>query len=301
MTSKKLNICLIGCVKSSDIAFNTLLENTKINFNLLICSKKSTFNSDFVELGEKAKKKKIEFIYEENIKDFNAQKIILDNHKIDLVFVIGWSKIIKEPILSSYKNKIIGFHPAELPKNRGRHPIIWALVLGLKKTASTFFFLTKEPDAGDILNQKIIKISNKDYAKDLYDKVLKAIPEQINEIIDDFLHDSLNPVRQLKKDSNVWRKRGEIDGKIDWRMSSKNIYNLIRALADPYPGAYFIYNKKKFLVSSSKIVNLKIDNQEPGRIIRNNSKELIVKTGDKAISFSKNQFKDKIEGEFFYE
>lgn len=301
MTSKKLNICLIGCVKSSDIAFNTLLENTKINFNLLICSKKSTFNSDFVELGEKAKKKKIEFIYEENIKDFNAKKIILDNHKIDLVFVIGWSKIIKEPILSSYKNKIIGFHPAELPKNRGRHPIIWALVLGLKKTASTFFFLTKEPDAGDILNQKIIKISNKDYAKDLYDKVLKAIPEQINEIIDDFLHDSLNPVRQLKKDSNVWRKRGEIDGKIDWRMSSKNIYNLIRALADPYPGAYFIYNKKKFLVSSSKIVNLKIDNQEPGRIIRNNSKELIVKTGDKAISFSKNQFKDKIEGEFFYE
>ena len=301
MTSKKLNICLIGCVKSSDIAFNTLLENTKINFNLLICSKKSTFNSDFVELGEKAKKKKIEFIYEENIKDFNAQKSILDNHKIDLVFVIGWSKIIKEPILSSYKNKIIGFHPAELPKNRGRHPIIWALVLGLKKTASTFFFLTKEPDAGDILNQKIIKISNKDYAKDLYDKVLKAIPEQINEIIDDFLHDSLNPVRQVKKDSNVWRKRGEIDGKIDWRMNSKNIYNLIRALADPYPGAYFIYNKKKFLVSSSKIVNLKIDNQEPGRIIRNNSKELIVKTGDKAISFSKNQFKDKIEGEFFYE
>ncbi len=301
MTSKKLNICLIGCVKSSDIAFNTLLENTKINFNLLICSKKSTFNSDFVDLGEKAKKKKIEFIYEENIKDFNAQKIILDNHKIDLVFVIGWSKIIKEPILSSYKNKIIGFHPAELPKNRGRHPIIWALVLGLKKTASTFFFLTKEPDAGDILNQKIIKISNKDYAKDLYDKVLKAIPEQINEIIDDFLHDSLNPVRQVKKDSNVWRKRGEIDGKIDWRMNSKNIYNLIRALADPYPGAYFIYNKKKFFVSSSKIVNLKIDNQEPGRIIRNNSKELIVKTGDKAISFSKNQFKDKIEGEFFYE
>ena len=301
MTSKKLNICLIGCVKSSDIALNTLLENTKINFNLLICSKKSTFNSDFVDLGEKAKKKKIEFIYEENIKDFNAQKRILDNHKIDLVFVIGWSKIIKEPILSSYKNKIIGFHPAELPKNRGRHPIIWALVLGLKKPASTFFFLTKEPDAGDILNQKIIKISNKDYAKDLYDKVLKAIPEQINEIIDDFLHDSLNPVRQVKKDSNVWRKRGEIDGKIDWRMNSKNIYNLIRALADPYPGAYFIYNKKKFLVSSSKIVNLKIDNQEPGRIIRNNSKELIVKTGDKAISFSKNQFKDKIEGEFFYE
>ena len=48
-------------------------------------------------------------------------------------------------------------------------------------------------------------------------------------------------------------------------------------------------------------MNLKIDNQEPGRIIRNNSKELIVKTGDKAISFSKNQFKDKIEGEFFYE
>ncbi len=301
MIFKKLNVCLIGCVKSSDIAFDALLENKKINFKLLICSKKSTFNSDFVDLGKKAKKKKIDFFYEENIKDFNVQRKILDNHKIDLVFVIGWSKIIKEPVLSFYKNKIIGFHPAELPKNRGRHPLIWALVLGLKKTASTFFFLTKEPDAGDILNQKIIKISNKDYAKDLYNKVLKVIPVQINEIIDNFINDSINPIRQLKKDSNVWRKRSEIDGKIDWRMNSKNIYNLVRALADPYPGAYFIYNKKKFLVSNSKIVNIKIDNQEPGRIIKNNSKELIVKTGDMAISFSKKQFKDKIEGEFFYE
>ena len=109
MTSKKLNICLIGCVKSSDIAFNTLLENTKINFNLLICSKKSTFNSDFVELGEKAKKKKIEFIYEENIKDFNAQKSILDNHKIDLVFVIILIYIQCLPMLleTSKKNQML--------------------------------------------------------------------------------------------------------------------------------------------------------------------------------------------------
>ena len=52
---------------------------------------------------------------------------------------------------------IIGFHPAALPRNRGRHPIVWALVLGLEETASTFFFMDKGADTGDILSQEKIK------------------------------------------------------------------------------------------------------------------------------------------------
>ena len=49
---------------------------------------------------------------------------------------------------------ILGYHPSLLPFNRGRHPIIWALALGLKETGSTFFFMDENADTGDIVSQK---------------------------------------------------------------------------------------------------------------------------------------------------
>ena len=57
----------------------------------------------------------------------------------DLIICVGWSQILKSEILNIPKLGVIGFHPSKLPENRGKHPIIWSLVLGKKETASTFF------------------------------------------------------------------------------------------------------------------------------------------------------------------
>ena len=69
---------------------------------------------------------------------------------------IGWPVLFRKKILSIPKKKSIGFHPSELPKNRGRHPIIWSIVLGLKYTASSIFIINSEkiPDSGNIITQK---------------------------------------------------------------------------------------------------------------------------------------------------
>ena len=92
-----------------------------------------------------------------------------------------------EKILSKSPIGVIGFHPAALPANRGRHPIIWSLALGLKSTASTFFFMDKNVDSGDILSQASIKISDSDDARSLYDKVTKTALSQIESRIWFFL------------------------------------------------------------------------------------------------------------------
>ena len=57
----------------------------------------------------------------------------------DIIFCFGWSRLIKEELLKIPKKGVVGYHPAMLPKNRGRHPLIWALALGIKTTGSTFF------------------------------------------------------------------------------------------------------------------------------------------------------------------
>jgi methionyl-tRNA formyltransferase len=63
-------------------------------------------------------------------------------------FCLGWSNLLKAEILKAAPLGVIGFHPAALPANRGRHPLIWALGLGLDETATTFFFMDKGADRG---------------------------------------------------------------------------------------------------------------------------------------------------------
>jgi methionyl-tRNA formyltransferase len=66
---------------------------------------------------------------------------------------------------------VVGLHPAALPANTRRHPLIWALVLGLQDTAWTFFFMDAEADSGNILSQRNIPIDDDDYARILYNKI----------------------------------------------------------------------------------------------------------------------------------
>ena len=87
--------------------------------------------------------------------------------------------IIKKEILDLPKVGVIGYHPALLPKNRGRHPLIWPIVLGLNQTGSTFFFMDEGADSGDILSQKEVLIDSQTYAKDLYLKIIEVAKEQV--------------------------------------------------------------------------------------------------------------------------
>lgn len=82
------------------------------------------------------------YIYSIDINDNSSVKFIRECNP-DIIYCFGWSQLIKSEILNIPKLGVIGNHPAELPKNRGRHPIIWALALGLKQTASTFFIMNE--------------------------------------------------------------------------------------------------------------------------------------------------------------
>ena len=114
----------------------------------------------------------------------DAQKIersieFMKGHEPDVIFCFGWSYLLNQEFLTLPKLGVIGFHPANLPKNRGRHPIIWALALGLKETASTFFKMDKAADSGPILSQVNINIDFTDDAGSLYKKIISTAEQQI--------------------------------------------------------------------------------------------------------------------------
>lgn len=267
-----MRIIYIGCVKASYIELKILLEQKK-DIVAIITKESSIFNSDFVDLKPLGEKYNIPSKYADDINDLDIVNFI-KKFMPDVIYCFGWSQIIKENILKIPKLGVIGTHPTQLPYNRGRHPIIWALALGLESTASTFFVMDEKADTGDIISQKKVEIDYKDYAKDLYDKITQLECEQIIEFTEALENGTYKLIKQDKLVGNIWRKRIEEDGKIDWRMSSRGIYNLVRALSHPYIGAYFMYKEKKIKVwRTEEIEDVKFRNIEPGKIIKYNSGE----------------------------
>lgn len=279
----KLKIILIGCVKSSELFLNKLIE-IKVDIVGVVTKKESKINSDFVDLSVICREHSIDYFYVENINS-EASKDYLYSKKPDLVLCLGWSQLVDQEILAIPQMGCVGFHPAELPHNRGRHPLIWSLVLGLERTASTLFLMDATADTGNILSQEYVDIEYEDDAATLYDKVMKIAVDQLERLLEDFSSYSVHKLQQSVEAGNEWRKRGKEDGRIDWRMSSRGIYNLVRGLTKPYVGAHFVYQNQDYKVWKVKeIVTEEYRNIEPGKIIQVVTKNhFIVKTGENLI------------------
>lgn len=276
-----MRIIFVGAVEFSLRALDKLL---KLNAKIVgVCtSKESKLNSDHVDLRAFSVSHGIPCFYVDDINSKETLNWIKDKSP-DVIFCFGWSKLIKQDLLKLAPFGVIGFHPAALPANRGRHPIVWTLVLGLEKTASTFFFMDSGVDSGDILSQKEISVSHQDNARSLYDKVTNTALSQIAEFLPQLSKKTFQRVKQNELQSNVWRKRVTLDGQIDWRMSAQSIYNLVRGLAAPYVGAHFLFNNTEIRVWKSAIFEGGANNIEPGKVFHQINSNLVVKCGEGAI------------------
>jgi methionyl-tRNA formyltransferase len=249
-----------------------------------VCTlQESKFNTDYVDLRGFSESHGIPSLY---VDDVNSPEALawIRGKLPDIIFCFGWSRLIKEELLELAPLGVIGFHPALLPANRGRHPLIWALVLGLKKTGSTFFFMDSAADSGDILSQKEIFIADKDDARILYEKVTQSALMQITELLPQLTSGLFQRSIQNKNLSNVWRKRDRADGQIDWRMSAQSIHNLVRGLAAPYIGAHFLLDGKDVKVWKTAVILDAPDNIEPGKVLFQSSQGTVVKCGIGALS-----------------
>lgn len=271
----------IGSVKFSEIALQEIIS---LNGNIVgVCTLAgSAFNSDYVDLTPLAEAFMLPVIYSNDINSIEVLKTIKE-WAPDVIFCFGWSRLIKKPLLDLPRLGVIGFHPAPLPSNRGRHPIIWSLALGLSNTASTFFFMDEQADTGDILSQVEIPISKDDDASTLYEKISKTAIIQIKDFLPKLSSGVFIRQPQGNKNENTWRKRSQRDGLIDWRMSAESIHNLVRALTRPYPGAELQFKGFSFKVWRTQIVKSVPANFEYGKVISVSNGKPLIKAGEGAI------------------
>lgn len=295
-----MRVCLIGCVEFSAHALRTLVELETagvIEIAGVATKRNSQFNSDFVDLGEAVLKDCSEKTAIHYYSDPGSLVEFIESVQADVVYCFGWSNLLTSAVLNAAPKGVIGFHPAELPKNRGRHPIIWALALGLTETASTFFRMDEGADSGPILSQKKFSISADDDARTLYDRIVQIAMEQIAELTEELADNREVFKEQDHSMANNWRKRSPKDGLIDWRMCAQDIHNLVRALTLPYPGSEFILEDGRLVKvwRTSVCTEPAPANCEPGKVLDvKNGKVLVKCAGNTAVWLLETEPKLKV-------
>lgn len=260
---------LIGSVLSSQIMLEEMINaGFPVDMVFALDEKYSKNVSGYYPIHETAKKNGIPYTkfrkisMEENIE-------IINRVKPDYVFVIGLSQLIDKRILDIPTKGCVGFHPTPLPKMRGRAAMVWQVLLGVHETKCTLFMLDEGMDSGDILGQQEYLIADSDYANDVENKLCDALRLLSKKVLLGLRDDSLIPVKQNGDEATYLLIRRPEDGLINWKEPVENIHRLIRAVSQPYPGAFGMYDGthqitiwRADVVENSNIIGI------PGQICR---------------------------------
>lgn len=188
-----------------------------------------------------------------NINDDEALGILRDL-SLDVCFVIGWSQIVRAAALQTARVGMIGAHASLLPQNRGRAPINWALIQGLTETGNSLIWLAENVDEGDVIAQTRFAITPYDTCATLYEKVALSNRAMILQVIPQLAAGERPGKRQPHTDGALLPGRKPEDGLIDWSKSSREIYNFVRALTRPYPGAFSWLDGKKWIIRTCALL-----------------------------------------------
>ena len=175
----------------------------------------------------------------------------------DIILSVYYRSLISDEILKVAPLGAFNMHGSLLPKYRGRAPINWVLVKGEKETGATLHYMVAKADAGDIVGQKVVPISNEDTALTLTQKVTAAACEIIKEVYPLIETKNLKPRKQDMSISTYFGRRTPADGLINWNQNAQTIYNLIRAVTKPFPGAFFEDGGKKIIIWRAKVLPTK--------------------------------------------
>lgn len=205
----------------------------------------------------------------------------------DVIVVVAFGQFLSKKLLAIPRYGCINLHASLLPKYRGAAPIHWAIINGEAETGLTTFLLTEEMDAGDILLQERVPISDEDTAGSLHDKLATLGPDLVLQTLAGLEKGTLTPRPQDHSQATFAPKIGSTMGQIDWAQSARKIFNLIRGL-NPSPGAYTFFGGQRLKIYTSRIIESD-SLSEPGRVIAFGDEGPIVRCGEGALELREVQ------------
>jgi methionyl-tRNA formyltransferase len=280
-----MNVVLMGSVSSSWYTLDALIRgDVEVTGVLGVDEARAQRISDYRSLRELAVGAGIPFHSFAKVSEPEVQTF-LESHAPDLLWVIGLSQLVPERLIKVARHGGIGFHPTMLPEGRGRAPVAWTILLGAR-AAVNLFFLTNEPDAGDIIVQREVPVLPDDYSEDLIHRTNLVLRDLTLELAPRIKAGDLPRTPQDHGRATHYPKRTPADGLIDWATTTDQVYRLIRAAGRPYPGAFTQCGSRKLIIWRGKPAapSKAVGTAEPGSVLAVKEPDgILVATGDGAI------------------
>jgi len=204
----------------------------------------------------------------------------------DVIFSFYYRNMLSDDVLSLAPQGGFNLHGSLLPRYRGRAPVNWALLKGESETGVTLHKMVKRPDAGDIVGQLAVPISPEDIALTLHAKVRDAAQVLLADVLPKIKHGNVTSTPQDESQASYYGRRTAADGEIHWHKSATEINNLIRAVTEPYPGAFTYLGQRKMTIWRSRPLATAHDKQ-PGTVL--SSDPLVVACGEGALEIQAGQ------------
>ena len=207
----------------------------------------------------------------------------------DLMLSVYYRNMISEKILGLARLGAFNLHGSLLPKYRGRAPINWAVLHGEPRIGMTLHRMVRKADAGAVVDQEGVEIGPRDTAEQAFRKVLPCARAVLARQMDALLAGTAPETPQDEAQATYFGGRKPEDGRINWTQTSAQIFNLIRAVTDPYPGAFTDVDGVRLMVWWAEPLAIAGRPGCPGEIL--SLTPLRIATGDGALELTRTEWR----------
>jgi methionyl-tRNA formyltransferase len=183
----------------------------------------------------------------------------------DFIFSFYYRALLKAPLLRAARRGALNMHGSLLPKFRGRAPVNWAILKGETECGATLHHMVERADAGDIVDQLAVPILEDDDAREVLGKVTVAAETILARSLAGLIAGSAPRRPQPIQPGQYFGRRGPLDGRIDWRWPARQVHNLVRAVAPPFPGAFTQVGAQRWEIHRTRLTH---ERAPPGQIPR---------------------------------
>ena len=268
------------------------LLDSKVNIHLVVTHRDNPKeNIWFDSVARLCDEWHLRFVYSE---DFSPGEVavLIRRYEISVIFSFYYRNILPESILNQARYGAVNLHGSLLPKYRGRVPVNWQIINGETTGGITLHYMPAKPDNGDIIDQAEVPIAFSDTPLTLFARLERAGKKILARSLKGILDGTCKRVPQVDSLATYYGGRGPDDGRIAWVWSSEKIYNLIRGVTKPYPGAFSYIEKEMIIIwkSSIKTTSHFVSGIAPGTLVTDGT-DVLVRTGDGHIQLEEIQFK----------
>lgn len=273
---------LVGAVESTRIALKAIAAASQWDLAAVMTLPPDLAkrHSDFADLSNDARALGADLIL---AADSNAPEVLEQIRAIapDQVFVIGWSQICRAPFREACGGEVIGYHPAPLPRLRGRGVLPWTILLQEPITAGTLFWLDDGVDSGPILAQQYFHVGAEETVGSLYDRHLDVLAGMMAGILPDLAAGNAVRRPQQEQFASYAARRTPADGLLNWTEPAEKLARLVRAVGRPYPGAFTSTRAGRLTIWAGSVeAGYRHQAASPGQVVEVSEADFAVRCGE---------------------